>query len=123
MSDPIADELDAAQANYLAAPIRRRAAVQAALNAGWTQYRIAKRWGVHHNTVAKIIETIDRQEVTVRTLQIDATAGAVQAVMADLWPGQMQPSVGGGALVEVTLPEDRADELVAELTDRGYAVN
>jgi DNA-binding NarL/FixJ family response regulator len=59
--DPIAAELDAAQAAYLEAPARRQEAVRRAIAAGWTQYRIAKRWGVHHNTVAAIVQTIDKQ--------------------------------------------------------------
>lgn len=123
MTDPIEAELLAAQANYQAAPIRRRAAVKAAKDAGWSEYRIAKLWGVHHNTVAKIVDTLARQEIPMRTLQIDGTAGAVQAVMADLWPGEIQPGVGGGTLVEVTLPDDKADELVRELLRRGYSVH
>lgn len=73
---------------------------------------------VTHQTIANRIA----KGVPMRTLTIDATAGAVQAVMADLWPGQMHPGTGGGAYVEVTLPGDKADALTEALAASGYNV-
>lgn len=62
--DPIADRLAAAQNAYLAGTSEvaqeRRDAVEAALKAGWTRYRIARFWGVHDNTITAIVKTIEK---------------------------------------------------------------
>jgi predicted transcriptional regulator len=96
------------------------AAVAAAWASGMPQTEIARESGLSREGVRKIL---NRQEIPMRTLTIDATAGAVQAVMADLWPGQMQPGIGGGAYVEVTLTEDKATELEGALERSGYPVH
>lgn len=105
--------------HYADAAQRRDQAIHTLKANGVTIAEIVRLSGLSRTGVEKIIA---RQETPMRTLQIDATAGAVMAVMADLWPGQLQPSVGGGVLVEVTLPEDRAAELVTELNKRNYFV-
>jgi hypothetical protein len=82
-----------------------------------TQTQIASESGLSREGVRKILA---RQEPPMRTLTIDATAGAVQAVIADVFPGRLQPGIGGGRMAEVTLPEEDAETLAAELAARGY---
>lgn len=95
------------------------AAIAAARADRMPQTQIAHESGLSREGVRKIIA---RQEIPMRTLTIDATAGAVQAVIADVFPGRIQPGIGGGRMAEVTLPGDDAETLAAELTARGYDV-
>lgn len=64
--DPIERELAEAQTAYKDGVAklteRRRRAVKAAMDAGWSQYRIAKLWQVRHNTIAAIVESIKKHE-------------------------------------------------------------
>jgi DNA-binding NarL/FixJ family response regulator len=63
--DPIERQLVDAQAAIEAAREAtrvRQQAVRAALDAGWTKYRIAKTLGVNAPTVDSIIRTLERQE-------------------------------------------------------------
>ena len=61
MDDPtVEDELTAAQAAVIEAPLWRQRAVMAARAAGWSKYKIAATLGVKEPTVTSIIKTAEK---------------------------------------------------------------
>jgi transcriptional regulator with XRE-family HTH domain len=111
------DEAIAALNAYRDARTGLHPAVLAARDHKLTQQQIADESGLTRQGVQKIL---GRQEIPMVTVITDATAVALQVNVQDLYPGQIAPGIGGGIYPEVTLPADKADQLIATLTDKGY---